>query len=81
MSQSSVSRRGNVVFVTVKLPIIPNGLSADQRNNFFIVIASKDDKVVKVNQFLGSDVGTFVVAVEYSTYPITISTLFLTVNT
>lgn len=81
MSQNSVSRRGNVVFVTVKLPLIPNGLSADQKNNFFIVIASKDDKVVKVNQFLGSDAGTFVVAVEYATYPTAISTLFLTINT
>lgn len=79
---STAARRGNVVFVTVKLPLIPNGLSADQKNNFFIVIPSKDDKIVKVNQFISStDSSSFIVAVEYASYPTTISTLFLTINT
>lgn len=79
---STASRRGNVVFVTVKLPLIPNGLSADQKNNFFIVIPSKDDKIVKVNQFLSTtDSSSYIVAVEYDSYPTSISTLFLTINT
>ena len=79
---STSSRRGNVVFVTVKLPLIPNGLSADQKNNFFIVIPSKDDRIVKVNQFISStDSSSYIVAVEYATYPTSISTLFLTINT
>lgn len=82
MTQSAVSRRNNVVFVSVKLPLIPNGLSADQKNNFFIVIPSVNDKVTKVNQFVSSsDPSTVIVAVEYSTYPTSTSTLFLTINT
>lgn len=82
MTQSAVSRRNNTVFVSVKLPLIPNGLSADQKNNFFIVIPSSNDKVVKVNQFLStSDSSTVIVAVEYASYPTSLSTLFLTINT
>lgn len=81
MTQSAVSRRNNVVFVSVRLPIIPNGLSADQKNGFFIVIPSSNDKVVKVNQFVSStEQNTVIVAVEYASYPTSISTLFLTIN-
>jgi len=81
MVVSSVLRRSNTVFVSLRLNIIPNGLSNEQKNNFFIVIASENDKVSKVNQFLSqTDPNTVIVAVEYSQYPSTISSLFIAQN-
>ena len=69
------------MFVSVKLSIIPNGLSNEQKNAFFVVVPSVNDKVNKVNQWIStSDVNTVIVAVDYATFPASTSTLFVGLN-
>lgn len=51
MTQNAISRRSNSIFVSVKMSIIPNGLTSEQKNSFFIVIPSSNTKVVKINQW------------------------------
>lgn len=81
MTQNALSRRGSTVFVSVKLSIIPNGLSNDQKNSFFTVVPSINDKVNKVNQWISStDANTVIVAVDYATFPTSTSTLFIAIN-
>lgn len=81
MTQTAVSRRNNTVFVTIRTSIIPNGLSSEQQNGFFIVVASANDKINKVNQWISTtEPNTVMVAVEYASYPVTTSTLFVTLN-
>jgi hypothetical protein len=81
MTQSNIYRNGATVFVSVKLTIIPAGLSSAQQNSFFVVIPSTSDKVVKVNQWLSTtDANTVVVAVQYQNFPASTSTLFIALN-
>jgi hypothetical protein len=80
LTQVSITQRNPTVFVSIRLPLIPNGLTAAQQNAFFLVIPSASDKVVKVNQWLDTTDSTLAwVAVQYATIP-TSSTLFLTLN-
>jgi len=81
ITQSALSRRGTTVFVSVKLAILPNGLSSDQKNSFFVVVPSVNDKVNKVNQWISAtDANTVIVAVDYATFPSSTSTLFIGIN-
>lgn len=81
MTQSALSRRGTTVFVSVKLSVIPNGLSNDQKNAFFIVVPSVNDQVNKVNQWISTtDTNTVIIAIEYATFPSSTSTLFVGLN-
>ena len=81
MTVSSISRRSNTVFVSVKVAIVPNGLSSEQKNNFFLVVASQNDKIAKTNQWISeSDPNIVIVAIEYSVYPTSISSIFLVQN-
>ena len=81
MTVSSISRRSNTVFVSVKVAIVPNGLSSEQKNNFFLVVAAQNDKIAKTNQWISeSDLNTVIVAIEYSVYPTRISSIFLVQN-
>lgn len=54
MTQSAISRRENTVFISVRLSIIPNGLSNNQKNKFCNVIPSNNDKILVVNQWLSN---------------------------
>jgi proprotein convertase subtilisin/kexin type 5 len=81
ITQSALSRRNNTVFITIRTSIIPNGLSSEQQNGFFIVVPSSNDRVNKVNQWVNSgEQNTIMVAVEYASYPATTSTLFVALN-
>jgi hypothetical protein len=76
-----LSRRANTVFVSVKLTIIPNGLSSEQKNNLFLVVPSENSKVSKVSQWISAtEANTVIIAVEYESFPASISTLFLALN-
>lgn len=80
LTQTSISKRGNTVFISIRLPIIPNGLTSAQQNSFFIVIPSANDTVVLVNQWLDTTDNTLAwVAIQYATIP-TLSTVFITIN-
>jgi hypothetical protein len=80
LAQSSISRRDTTVFISIRLEIIPNGLSSNQINNFFIVVPSVNDKVVKVNQWQdATDRNVAWIAAQYETIPAQ-STLFITLN-
>jgi hypothetical protein len=62
------------------LSIIPNGLSNDQKNKFFIVIPSANDSVAFINQWLSTtEANTVIVAIQYNTVP-QMSTVFLALN-
>ncbi len=81
ITQSALSRRANTIFISVKLSIIPNGLSNEQKNGFFIVVPSTNDKVNKVNQWISTtDANTVIIAVEYASFPASTSTLFIAIN-
>lgn len=81
ITQTAVSRRNNTVFVTIRTSIIPNGLSSEQQNGFFIVVASANDRINRVNQWISTtEQNTMIVAVEYASYPVTTSTLFIALN-
>lgn len=81
LTQSALSRRANTVFVSVKLTIIPNGLSSEQKNNLFLVVPSENSKVSKVSQWISAtEANTVIIAVEYESFPTSISTLFLALN-
>ena len=79
ITQSSIFRRNNTVFIGVSVSIIPNGLTADQLNNFFIVIPSTANKIVRVNQWKDATQTLIWVAIEYETFP-AVSTVFLALN-
>ena len=67
--------------MSVKVAIVPNGLSSEQKNNFFLVVASQNDRIAKTNQWISeSDPNTVIVAIEYSVYPTSISSIFLVQN-
>lgn len=69
------------MFVSVKLSIIPNGLSNEQKSSFFVVVPSINDKVNRVNQWISTlDANTVIVAVEYANFPVSTSTLFVGIN-
>jgi hypothetical protein len=56
-------------------------LSSDQKNSFFVVVPSVNDKVNKVNQWISAtDANTVIVAVDYATFPSSTSTLFIGIN-
>lgn len=78
----SSSKRGNSAFVTVCPNIIPNGLSLQQQNNFFIVMPATADQsnVAYINQWLSTvDSGCVTVGINYSKFP-TQSVVYLAVN-
>jgi hypothetical protein len=54
ITQTAVSRRNNIVFITVQTSIIPNGLSNEQKNGFFNVAQSATDRVNRVNQWISA---------------------------
>lgn len=77
---TGVSRRDNVAFVRVQPNIIPNGLSPNQKGNFFLVVPNSGDKISYVSQWLNpNDPSEVIVAVTYATFP-TQSAVFLAVN-
>lgn len=80
ITQSSIFRRNNTVFIGVSVSIIPNGLTADQLNNFFNVIPSAATKVVRVNQWKDATQTLIWVAIEYETFPAGASNVFLALN-
>lgn len=81
MTQTALSRRAATVFVSVRLSIIPNGLSNEQKNSMFVVVPSVTDKVNRVNQWIStSDANTVIIAVEHATFPTSTSTLFVGLN-
>jgi hypothetical protein len=75
---TNVARRDNVAFVTVKLNIVPNGLSPTQKSSFFLVVPNQGDKINFVNQWQ-VDANTFTVAITYATFP-TQTAVFLAIN-
>ena len=78
----STSKRGNSAFITVCPNIIPNGLSPQQKNNFFTVVPAKADQanVAYINQWLSTvDSGCVTVAINYNSFPAQ-SAVFLAVN-
>jgi hypothetical protein len=60
------------------LNILPNGLSPNQKNSFFIVVPNQGDQISFVNQWQ-VDANTVTVAVTYSSFP-TQTAVFLAVN-
>lgn len=80
MTQTALSRRINTVFVTIRTSIIPNGLTREQQNGFFTVVASANDRISRVNQWAGAEANTVIVAVEYASFPVSTSTLFVALN-
>jgi hypothetical protein len=80
MTQTALSRRNNTVFVTIRTSIIPNGLTREQQNGFFTVVASANDRISRVNQWAGAEANTVIVAVEYASFPVSTSTLFVALN-
>jgi hypothetical protein len=67
MTQTAVSRRNKIVFITIKISVIPNGLSNEQKNGFFNVAASENDRVSRVNQWISqTESDKMIVAVEYT---------------
>ena len=82
LTLKSTSKRGNTAFVTVCPNIIPNGLSPQQRNNFFTVVPIKADQanVAFINQWLSTvDTGCVSVAINYNSFPAQ-SAVFLAIN-
>jgi len=80
LAQSSISKRDTTIFISIKLPLIPNGLTSNQINNFFIVVPSASDTVVKVNQWQDATDKTVAwVAIQYQSIP-SLSTAFITLN-
>ena len=82
LTLKSTSKRGNTAFVTVCPNIIPNGLSPQQKNNFFTVVPIKADQanVAYINQWLSTvDTGCVSVAINYNSFPAQ-SAVFLAIN-
>jgi len=78
----STSKRGNTAFITVCPNIIPNGLSSQQKNNFFTVVPAKAEQanVAYINQWLSTvDSGCVTVGVNYNSFPAQ-SAIFLAIN-
>ena len=78
----STSKRGNTAFITVCPNILPNGLSSQQKNNFFTVVPAKaqQNSVAYINQWLSTvDSGCVTVGVNYNSFPAQ-SAIFLAVN-
>ena len=74
----NVCRRENIAIVSIRLNIIPNGLSPIQRSNFFLIVPSSGDKVSFVNQWQ-PDSTTVMVAINYAQFPLK-STAYLAIN-
>jgi hypothetical protein len=80
LAQSSISKRDSTVFISIKLSLIPNGLTSAQINSFFIVVPSVADTVVKINQWQDTSDNTVAwIAIQYNPIP-TLSTAFITIN-
>lgn len=80
LAQSSISKRDTTVFISIKLSLIPNGLTSTQINSFFIVVPSIADTVVKTNQWQDASDNTVAwIAIQYNQIP-TLSTAFITIN-
>lgn len=75
----SVTRRDNTAFIIVGLNVVPNGLTTAQASKFFLVVPNKGDNCTYINQWIGSDPNTVVVAATYQNFPLQ-SALFLAVN-
>lgn len=78
LSVTNVARRDNIAFVTVKLNIVPNGLSPTQKSSFFLVVPNQGDMISYVNQWQ-VDATSFTVAITYATFP-TQTAVFLAIN-
>ncbi len=54
LNVKTVSKRGSTVFVTIRLNIIPNGLTETQKSKFFYVLLNKGDTSQYVNQWIST---------------------------